>query len=175
MDTLETIARRKSTRNFSDRQIPDDALETILQAACAAPVAHGEYRALHLTVVQDPDVLDTICETARDCFRDPILNIYYGAPTVIILSSRHGSVPELDMTNMGTLAENMMLAATQLGIDCCYIWGTALAFRAEPDLADDIGLPDGYEPMGSVAFGYSKTPSNIVKPMTTHSITINRV
>ena len=175
MDTLEAIAKRHSTRNFSDRQIPPDALETILQAACAAPVAHGEYRALHLTVVQDPDVLDTIRETAMDCFRDPILDIYYGAPTVIIMSSRHGSVPELDMANMGTMAENMMLAATQLGIDSCYIWGTALAFRAEPELADDIHLPEGFEPMGSVAFGYSKTPAGAAKPMATSAITINRV
>lgn len=80
-------------------------------------MAHGEYRALHLTVVQDADVLDTLRETAVDCFRDPILDIYYGALTVVIMSSSHGSVPELDMANMGTMAENMMLAATQLGID----------------------------------------------------------
>lgn len=175
MDTLKAIARRKSTRNFSERQLPPAELEVILQAACAAPVAHGEYNALHLTVVQDPDTLQTIRDTAVDCFRDPILDIYYGAPTVIIISSSHGSVPELDMANAGTLAENMMLAATEQGVDSCYIWGTVLAFRAEPELADDIGLPEGYDILASVAFGYAKTPDVREKPMDTASITINRV
>lgn len=174
METLEAIARRKSVRDFDpDRQVPEEALETILKAACSAPVGHGEYKALHLTVVQDADMLDTIRETAVNCFRDPILDIYYGAPMVIIISSNHGSVPELDMANAGTIAQNMMLAATDLGVDSVYIWGTVLAFRSEPDLADDVDLPDGFEPIASVAFGYSKNPGN--EQQTPHTIKINRV
>lgn len=176
METLKAIACRKSTREFDpNRQISEEHLETILKAACAAPVGHGEYHALHLTVVQDPDILTTLKDTAMDCFRDPILDIYYGAPTVVVISSRHGSVPELDMCNAGTIAQNMMLAATDLGIDCVYIWGTVLAFRAEPDLVEEVNLPEGYEPIASVAFGYAVNPDTSEKPMTTDSITMNRV
>lgn len=174
METLKAIAKRKSVRQFKSDQIPEDALDTILKAGCAAPVGHGEYHALHLTVVQDPDVLNLIRETAMDCFRDPILDIYYGAPTVVIISSSHGSVPELDMANAGTIAENMMLAATDLGLDSIYIWGTVLAFRAEPDLAEDIQLPEGFEPMASVAFGYAAVPDDSEKKMEL-TLGINRV
>lgn len=176
METMKAIAMRKSTRAFKpDQQISEEALETILKAACAAPVGHSEYNALHLTVVQDPEVLQTIRDTAMDCFRDPILDIYYGAPTVVIISSSHGSVPELDMANAGTIAQNMMLAATDLGVDSVYIWGTVLAFRSEPDLADDVDLPEGFEPIASVALGYAIAPDMSEKPMNMDMIKINRV
>lgn len=176
METSKTIAKRKSTREFiKGKQIPQEALEKILQAANAAPVAHGEYFALHLTVIQNPDVLEKLREIGMDCFRDPILDIYYGAPTCIVISSKHGSIPELDMVNAGTIAENMMLQATDLGLDCCYIWGTVLAIREEPDLMDEIDLPEGYDPLGSVAFGYAVKPDESEKPMTTDVLTMNYV
>lgn len=176
METRKTIARRKSTRDFiKGKQIPDDILQKILEAANAAPVAHGEYHALHLTVIQNADVLENLREIGMDCFRDPVLDIYYGAPTCILISSKHGSIPELDMVNAGTIAENMLLTATDLGIDCCYIWGTVLAIREEPDLADEIGLPEGYDPLGSVAFGYATEPDDSEKPMNTEVFTMNFV
>lgn len=175
METRQAIATRKSVRNFGKRQVSDQDLEMILKAANSAPVAHGEYHALHLTVVQDADVLDTIRETAVDCFRDPILDIYYGASTVIVISTSHGSIPELDMANAGTIGQTMMLAATDMGIDCCYIWGTALAFRAEPDLADDIELPEGHQVIGSVAFGYAEGPDVVASPPNPNGISVNRV
>lgn len=175
METLKAIAKRKSTRLFSSKQISEKDLDIILKAACAAPVAHGEYHALHLTVVQDADILETLKDTAMDCFRDPIRDIYYGAPTVIVISSSHGSVPELDMANAGTIAENMLLAATDLGLDSVYIWGTVLACRAEPDLLDEIKLPNGYEPIASVALGYAEEADDSEKPMNLDAITINRV
>ncbi|MDL2218207.1 nitroreductase family protein [Christensenellaceae bacterium OttesenSCG-928-M15] len=175
MDTLRTIAKRKSTRQFKQDQIPRDRLETILKAACAAPVGHGEYHALHLTVVQDAEILDRIRDVAVDCFRDPVLDIYYGAPTVVIISTSHGSMPELDMANAGTIAENMMLAATDIGIDSIYIWGTVLAFRAEPDLGEDINLPEGFEPIASVALGYATEPDDSEKALSMEAIKINWV
>ncbi|MDL2235861.1 nitroreductase family protein [Christensenellaceae bacterium OttesenSCG-928-L17] len=175
MDTMKALAMRKSTRDFSNRQVPENDMETILKAACAAPVGHGEYHALRLTVIRDEDVLDDIRRTAVDCFRDPILDIYYGAPTVVAISTSHGSILELDMANAGAIAQSMMLAATDLGIDSCYIWGTVLALRAEPDLGDDIDLPDGHEVIASVAFGYANDPDDSEKPMDLEKISIHWV
>lgn len=175
MDTMKAIAMRKSTRAFKPDQISEAQLDTILRAACAAPVAHGEYQNLQLTVVQDPDVLDTLKDAAMDCFRDPIRDIYYGAPTAIIISTKHGSIPELDMANAGIIAMTMLLTATDLGLDCCYVWGTVLACRTEPDLLEEIQLPEGYEPLASIVVGYAQEPDTSVKPMDLASMVINRV
>ena len=37
MNTLEAIAKRKSTRSYKAEQISEDALATIIKAGCSAP------------------------------------------------------------------------------------------------------------------------------------------
>jgi nitroreductase len=175
METLDCIASRKSTRSFKPVQIEDWQLEKILQAANRAPVAHGEYHALHLTVVQDAEVLTMLKDSAMDCFRDPIRDIYYGAPTVVIISTSHGSVPELDIANAGTICQTMMLCAADIGVDSCYVLGTVLAMRADPDIAEDINLPEGYEAIGSVAFGHAAEAAFDAGQGAAHVIKVNRI
>jgi FMN reductase (NADPH) len=43
METLKTIFTRQSTRSFAAGQISETALETILKAACAAPVGMAKF------------------------------------------------------------------------------------------------------------------------------------
>ena len=43
MNTLEAIATRKSTRAYTPEQISEEALDTILKAASAAPIAMAKY------------------------------------------------------------------------------------------------------------------------------------
>ena len=175
METLKAIEQRKSTRSFKPDQINEHDLETILNAAVKAPVAFGEYSNIHLTVVQNSNLLENLKDIGMDCYRDPIRDMYYGAPTVIVISTKHGSVPELDMANAGTIAQNILLAATDLGLSTCYVWGTALACRVEPDFVDDLDLAEGFEPIGSVAIGYA-TPEDAELPsLAQGTITINRV
>ena len=50
MNTLEAIAKRKSTRSYKAEQISEQALEAIIKAGCAAPVALAKYDSLHITV-----------------------------------------------------------------------------------------------------------------------------
>ena len=64
MNTLEAIAKRKSTRNYTPAQIPEEALEVILKAGFAAPVAMAKYDSLHITVVQTQQLLDKITQPA---------------------------------------------------------------------------------------------------------------
>ena len=175
METMEAIAKRKSTRVFKPDQISEQNLEVILSAACKAPVAFGEYTNINLTVVQNSNLLEDLKDIGMDCYSDPIRDMYYGAPTVIVISTRHGSVPELDMANAGTIAQNVLLAATDLGLSCCYVWGTVLACRVEPDFADELMLPEGYEPIGSIAIGYAAKEDADMPSLAQGSITINRV
>ena len=175
METLSAIEKRKSTRIFEQNQISEKDLETILRAACRAPVAFGEYMNIHLTVLQKPELLEGLRVIGMDCYADPIRDMYYGAPTVIVISTKHGSVPELDMANAGTIGQSILLAATDLGLGSCYVWGTALACRVEPDFIDALELPDGYEPIGSVAIGYATPEDAHAKSLAQGSISINYV
>ncbi len=40
-----------------------------------------------------------------------------------------------------------------------------LAFRADDSLLDDLGIPDGFEPLASVALGYASTPDPAEKAL----------
>ena len=175
METLSAIEKRKSTRVFKSEQISESDLKIILDAACKAPIAFGEYMNIHLTVVQNPDLLEDLKDIGMDCYRDPIRDMYYGAPTVIVISTKHGSVPELDMANAGTIAQNILLAATDLGLSSCYVWGTVLACRIDHDFINELELPEGYEPIGSVALGYAAPEDIDMGSLAQGKITINRV
>ena len=58
------------------------------------------------------------------------------------------------MANVSCAAENMMLAATELGLGSCFLMGPMIAF-SDPALRARLGLPEGYEPLIGVALGYA--------------------
>ena len=66
MQTLESIFKRKSTRNYKPEQLPEDVLQTILEAGFASPVAMANYKSLHITVVQSQEYLDKINRITED-------------------------------------------------------------------------------------------------------------
>ncbi len=175
METMEAIARRKSTRDFESRQLPEDVLQKILGAAYTAPIGLSEYDAMHLTVVQNTAILETLREAASKAFAGASKNVFYGAPTLVIVSSSGGTVPELAMANAACTVQNIMLAATDLGVGSVYIWSIVPAFRAQPSLARDIALPQGFRPLASAALGYATQPDPSAKDLTQVTIPTNRI
>ena len=64
LEMMKAIAKRKSTRGFTPEQIPESALDIVLNAACAAPVGMADYKSMHLTVVQDSALIKKISGAA---------------------------------------------------------------------------------------------------------------
>ena len=58
MEFMETIRRRQACRAFQDTQLSGAQLDALLKAANAAPVGMGHYESVHLTVVQNKDLLE---------------------------------------------------------------------------------------------------------------------
>ena len=174
MQTLETIANRKSTRSYKPEQIPEEALQVILKAGCAAPVSMANYDSLHITVVQNEKLLHQINQASEEgFFRTTGMrkNMDYGAKTLILVSSTPIHRPGAEYTNVGIVVENMVLAATDLGIDSV-ILGAAPAVVAEDEaLMKVLDIPEGYTPLLGVAFGYGAEDT----PAKEHVITVNRV
>jgi nitroreductase len=65
----------------------------------------------------------------------------------------------------------MVLAATDLGIDSCIMGAPIAALAANSDLAERVGIPDGYTPVLGVVFGYAAEDT----PAKEHIITVNRI
>ena len=174
MQTLEAIAKRKSTRNYTPERIPEAALETILKAGCAAPVAMAQYDSLHITVVEKQDLLDKINVAAEE-MRFKMTGFHrpadFGAKTLIIVSSIPRTNPGLEYTNVGIVVENMVLAATDMGIDSVILGAAPIAIAQDPELMGALKIPEGYKPLLGAFFGYGAEDM----PAKEHTIAVNRV
>lgn len=61
MDAIECILTRKSVREFSNKSVPQKALDTMIACARAAPSARNE-QPWHFVIVTDRITLDTVAK-----------------------------------------------------------------------------------------------------------------
>ena len=174
MDTLEAIAKRKSTREYQNVQLPEDALQTILKAGFAAPIAMARYDSLHITVVQSKELLDRVNSATSEALykiTGERKSTDFGAKTLIFISSTPIHRAGTEYINVGIVGENMVLAATALGIDSVMLGAAPAAVAQDPVLTKDLGIPEGYKPMLGIFLGYGVRDEAAKE----HTIHFNRV
>ena len=174
MNALEAITKRVSVRSYKPEQITEEELQTILQAGCAAPIAMAQYETLHITVVQNPQMLKKIYDNATEhVFK--VMNVRknfdFGAPTLILISSAPVLRPGMQYTNSGCVIENMAIAATELGIGSVVLAGAPFALAENEALQRELCIPEGFVPVLGIALGYSAGE----EPAKQHTIAITRI
>lgn len=156
MDVFEAIETRRSVRAYKPGQITDEDLGRILDAAQLAPIAGADYSMSHITVVQDPALLEEIRAACMLHRKDgTLVDPLYGVPTLIVLSVTGPSDDNIEFCNVACAIENMSLAATALGLGSVYLWGFLKKLRQHPDLIARLGLPEGYAPLSCIGIGYA--------------------
>lgn len=169
METIEAIMKRRSIRRFSDRQISKEDLMTIIQAGRYAPDSYHK-QAVHITAIHSPEKLKELeaimkeivanmpidPETAffKDRWVENGSRLCYDAPTFIIVSvAPNSKFPEMDCA---VCLENMLIAATGLGISSCFI---NTLFKLIPlgtikEVMANFGVPDTHTIHCAAAMGY---------------------
>ena len=159
MELMKAIAIRKSTRSYKSEQISDETLDTIIKAGCAAPIGMGAYNSMHLTVIQNVDLLNKITNITREVFGNPKMNPIYDAPTLVIVSSKpNEKAPAIGLANASCIIENMSLAGIELGVGSVYLLGFVLAISKNEDLIKELNLPEGFVLDAAIALGYPTEP-----------------
>ena len=174
MNTLDAIFARKSTRAYKAQQISEEALEKIIKAGCAAPIGMGRYDTLHLSVVQNDELLNSIFNEAEEVmFKHTGMrkNMNFGAKTVILVSSAPAYRDGIEYAHAGFVIENMVIAATDMGIDSVVLGGPILAIAESEYLKSKRGVPEGFAPILAVVLGYAVDEA----PAKVHSINTNIV
>ena len=175
MNTLEAILKRKSTRAYKNEQISEDALNKIIQAGCASPVAMARYDSLHITVIQNEDVINNVCDITSNMFFEKMgvrKNVNFGAKTMVLVSTNPEALPyEMACVNVGIVVENMVLAATDIGIDSVILGGVPRSIAPDKELVKSLGIPDGFTPILGAFFGYAVSNEAAKE----HSISLNRI
>ncbi|MCC8130685.1 MAG: nitroreductase family protein [Ruminococcus sp.] len=157
MQTLEAIAKRKSTRNFDpNKAVSKEVIDTIVKAGCQAPIGGGKRDSLHLTVCTNREILEEINEATCAAMKMPARDFFYGAPAVIIVSaSEEQMAPGIEYANAACVIENMLIAATDAGVDNIYLWGSVQGLARNKDLCAKMGIPEGFKLVSAAAIGYS--------------------
>jgi nitroreductase len=146
MDTLRVIASKREERDYSGRDIPDEALVTILQAGRVAGSARNA-QPLRFSVVGGNTSRD---ELARTVTRPT--NIATAAALVLVSSV---SSERWVLFDAGRAVQNMMLAAWAQEIGSCPNTIT------DPERMREVtGLPEGETPVTMVSFGYPSRRRN---------------
>lgn len=162
-NVMETIKYRRSTRRYSNIPVNDDDLNTIIDAGLMAPSAHNN-KGWHFTVVSNQELLMKMNietkEIAKNCGdnlyerwgNNEQFNIFYEAPTVIILSGDDTAYNSY--IDCAAATQNMLLAAESLNIGTCWIGIIELLFRKSTDEYKGLlGLPYNYTPLFAMAIG----------------------
>lgn len=165
-EALANLLERRSVRTFKDDQIKDEELEQILEAGKYAPSAANQ-QSWHFTVIQNKEVLQKINDVVKSVFaksgnknyeertKSKDFSAFYHAPTYIIVSADEKAIAPI--ADSALALGNLFLAAEALDIGSVWIHAVNFLYTTEEGKAlfKELGIPDGYVPYGSGAFGYN--------------------
>ena len=160
---IEAIHARRSIRKYKDTPVEKEELEQVTLAGIAAPNAMNR-QAWAIRVIGSKEwikrctdaYLPTIEGTpmGEHLLTPDFKNMFRNAPAVIFVAAEPSAYAGVDC---GILAQNMMLAAHELGLGTCCL-GSPVGFmnskEGEPFLAS-LGLPEGYALQFAIAIGYA--------------------
>ena len=145
---LEEIMKRHSGRAFSSKPIPDEMLESILEAGRWAPSC-GNAQAWNYVILKDSEIL---AEAHEALSRG---NAYAkAAPVMVIVAAKEdGGCPAHElpyfMMDIGLTTQNMLLQAVHLGL-----MGHPTAGWNEDKLKEILKIPQDYRIGTVIFFGY---------------------
>lgn len=151
MEFTTILDTRKSIRSFTGENISEKSLKNILHAANVSPVGMGKYDSIHLTVIQDKNILAEIEKTTANVFKVENRSFLYNAPELIIVST--SATDNVGYSNAAIIAHDMVLAAVNENVGACHIWGCMIALSTNPELMKKLSLPEGFTPTCAVALG----------------------
>jgi nitroreductase len=138
VELAQALARRRACRDFGPEPVPAESLERLLQAANRAPTASNvPYR--ELVVVDDPRVIRAVKQIHPAMLGTPPLLIVV-VTNLPLAERRVGRVGRLSSAiDSGAAGENVLLAATELGLGSQFTMISAMA-----GIRRVLGLPDEY-------------------------------
>ncbi len=173
-ETIRQLHSRKSVRVFEDREIAEELVKEILDAACQAPTA-GNQQLYTIIRVTDEHLLERLSES---CDHQPFIK---EAKLVLVFCAdclkwqnayeycgcdpRKPGAGDLMLAaiDASIAAQNAVTAAWSLGIGSCYIGDILENCEEQRDI---LGIPEYVMPAVMLVFGYpSEQQTRRVKPV----------
>ncbi len=157
MDFTKLITERYSVRSFKPCHLPQNVIDTIIEAGHKAPTGCN-YQPQRILVLNTDDSINKLSKCTKCLF---------GAPTAMLIC--HNKAESWKRPYDGALSSpvdaaivttHMMLAAHNEGVGCCWVMHFDPAAVKEA-----FKLPEDVEPTALLVMGY---PSEDAKPLEMH-------
>lgn len=156
MEFNEIIGKRRSVRKFSERKVPREVVERILNATFTAPSSRNS-RSTRIFVVENREIIEKMSQ-----MRDYGSAFLKNAPLAFVVAG-DTSLTDLWTVNCAISTTMLQLACVEEGLASCWVHVDGRPrLKDEPEGAQAIDLlrtllplPESYEVLCVVAAGYS--------------------
>ncbi len=143
---MDAIVHRRSIRSYLDKPVSKEMIDQIIKAGFYAPSAL-ECCSWHFVVVDDRKVINQLMEV------HPYLQMAAEAPCLIVLCNDSEENPRYWIDDSAAAAQNMLLAAYDLGLGSCWC-----AVHKTPErrtaFQQILNLPEHLIPFAAIVIGY---------------------
>jgi nitroreductase len=178
-DFSELLKKRRSIRDFEDKEVSLEIIKEIIKESCLAPsAANGQ--PWRFIIVNNKDVIKRLSDESKKnlifnieqssdspskkyeaALRNPAFNVFYNAPCLVYI------VGYKDIRNLyvdcALSACYFMFCASSRGLGTCWVGlGTSIQ---DPDLLKLIGMPEDHKIVTPLIVGYPKNIPNIPERM----------
>jgi len=168
---IELLKKRRSIRNFQDKEVSLDIIKDIIKESCLAPsAANGQ--PWRFIVVNNRNLIKTLSDDSKKnlllsieknagspskkyeaALRNPDFNVFYNAPCLVyIVGSKEVRSLYVDCA---LAACYFMFSSSERGLGTCWVGlGTSIK---DPDLLKLIGMSEGHKIVAPIIVGYPKS------------------
>ena len=150
---MNVINKRRSVRDYLDKEVEQEKIDLILKSAMQAPSACNQQGTRYL-VIKDKEKLKCVSDKFQT------MRFAHKASFIIIfLIEKEGLiVPNMAPVDAAACVENAMLEATSLGVGSCWcgVWSRE---TREADVKEAFNIPSHLDPFAIVTFGYPMDPT----------------
>lgn len=170
MDYPELLKKRRSVRDYEEKEVPSDILMQIINESCLAPSSSNR-QPWRFMIITNKDVIRRLSDESKRnllldieqnpaspssnyeaILRDKGFNVFYNAPCLVFIV---GPKELLSIqVDCALAASYLMFSACVRGLGTCWI-GLG-RFIEDRELLDLIGMPDDHQIVAPIIIGYPK-------------------
>jgi len=169
MEVFESIISRQSVRNYEKKDVPNELIGQLLEAAVRAPSA-GNIQPWKFIVVKDIEIKRELASVAlrqRHVEEAPVVIVVCADPEKSADKYGERGKSLYCIQDTAAAVENMLLTANSLGLGTCWIG----AFE-DDKVRSILNIPQKIKPVALITVGF---PKEVEKPTRTTRVPFENV
>lgn len=146
MTIYEAIEKRRSVREYREKEIDEQSLNRIMESARLAPSAHNsqEYKFVIVTDAEKKKQLAQACSDQRFIIKAPVIIVAVSLNPDYIME---GEVPAYAV-DLAIALEHIALSAVEEGLGSCWIGSFS-----QKEVKQLLGIPEKYKVVALMPLG----------------------